>query len=299
MMTAHAERTYRTRAAAEKAGLSATLLRAWERRYGVIQPRRVGRGYRAYTEADVRLLRSLRNLTHKGVPIGEAVRQVVLPGTPARDTTPDARLARWAAELETAAMRCDQRRAELVLDSALSALSAVRVAFDIISPALRRIGDSWAAGDVSIGGEHLVTQAVRTRLLGAMRNTAMAAPRFRRGEVVCACLPGEQHDVGLIAAALRFQYHGYRVTNFGPDTPAADIGALVRRLRPRFVALAAVASPDHKTLQRSLGQVLRALPARTQVWVGGAAASRYKEACEASPDVRVLDDEAWSQAFGG
>ncbi|MFY0563924.1 MerR family transcriptional regulator [Archangium lansingense] len=67
-----AERTYRIHVAAELSGVRVELIRAWERRYGVLTPRRTPSGYRVYTDRDVALLRRLKQLTEEGVSISEA-----------------------------------------------------------------------------------------------------------------------------------------------------------------------------------------------------------------------------------
>src|SRR5688572_30038252 len=68
--------TYRIRAVAQLTGLSEQVIRAWERRYGILSPKRTPGGYRAYTEEDIAILRRLRELTEQGVSIGDAARLV-------------------------------------------------------------------------------------------------------------------------------------------------------------------------------------------------------------------------------
>ena len=62
---------YRIKTVASVTGLSPELLRAWERRHGVVQPRRSRGGYREYSEQDMEKLRLLHQLTTRGYSIGE------------------------------------------------------------------------------------------------------------------------------------------------------------------------------------------------------------------------------------
>ena len=64
---------YRAKTLASAAGISTTLLRAWERRYDIFEPERRPGGHRLYTEDDLSVLRRLRELTASGLAIGEAV----------------------------------------------------------------------------------------------------------------------------------------------------------------------------------------------------------------------------------
>src|SRR5689334_22031267 len=70
------ERRYRIQVAAELAGISEGLLRAWERRYRLVKPRRTPAGYRAYSDQEIALLKRVKRLTDEGMSIGDASRLV-------------------------------------------------------------------------------------------------------------------------------------------------------------------------------------------------------------------------------
>ena len=52
--------------AADRAGVSVELLRAWERRYGIVEPDRTAAGYRLYDEAAIGRVRAMRGLVDEG-----------------------------------------------------------------------------------------------------------------------------------------------------------------------------------------------------------------------------------------
>ena len=84
---------YKIKTVAERSGFSANLLRAWERRYDFLEPDRQASGHRLYSEKDLRVLRSVKQLLDQGYSVGEAAamgrealltlgtRIPVLPGT--------------------------------------------------------------------------------------------------------------------------------------------------------------------------------------------------------------------------
>lgn len=59
---------------AELTGFDPTLLRAWERRYGLLRPSRLENGYRRYTQEDVTVLARVRSLLNEGHAIGDIAR---------------------------------------------------------------------------------------------------------------------------------------------------------------------------------------------------------------------------------
>ena len=84
-----------------------------------------------------------------------------------------------------------------------------------------------------------------------------------------ACLPGEQHDLGLIAFGLALRAHGWRIVYLGPDTPIETVEDVSRRLEPSLVVLSAVT--DERV--RPVVEQLRGLAARQRLALGGAAAA--------------------------
>jgi DNA-binding transcriptional MerR regulator len=298
------ERTYRINIAAEMSGVSEGLIRAWERRYGVLKPKRTASGYRAYTELDIELLKRLKQLTSEGVSIAEAVK--LLPALrrevkEALDTASSPRRAplgdqveRWRQEVLVSAERLDQQSIERVLDEAMSSLPPVTFLEQVLVPLQREIGERWHAGVLTIAEEHLVTQAVRQRVLALLHQ----APRRAKHHVVAACFPTEDHELGLMGAALRFRHEGWRVTFLGARTPVDHLARVVRAVLPDLVALSAVEDDGAEALQATLAAIKAALPEDAKVVVGGAAASRHAELVMASGMACVTDEAGWAALLG-
>ena len=68
---ADGSRRYRIGDVARFVGVSTHALRAWERRYGTVQPQRTPGGSRLYDAAEIDRLKTLKNLTDYGHSIGE------------------------------------------------------------------------------------------------------------------------------------------------------------------------------------------------------------------------------------
>ncbi|AEI62761.1 MerR family transcriptional regulator [Corallococcus macrosporus] len=297
-----AERTYRIHIAAELAGVRVELIRAWERRYGVLNPRRTPAGYRVYTDRDVAVLKQLKKLTDEGVAISEAAKLLpqLMAGldaeAAARGGRPDARThaETWRESLLAAAQAYDQPRVSDVLDEVLAALPPLKAFDDVLAPLLCDVGEHWAAGALTVAQEHLVSQMVRARLVGLLH----AAPQGRHRHGVLACFPEEEHEMGLLGAALRLRHLGVRVTLLGQRVPAEDLGRAVAALRPDFVGLSAVASRSASAFEDTLTRVKQALPQGMPLWVGGAAARSHQDVCERL-SAHVFQGEAdWDRLAG-
>jgi DNA-binding transcriptional MerR regulator len=64
-------RSYRIGDVARYVGVSTHALRAWERRYGTVEPQRTPGGSRLYDAAQIDRLKTLKELTDFGHSIGE------------------------------------------------------------------------------------------------------------------------------------------------------------------------------------------------------------------------------------
>jgi MerR family transcriptional regulator, light-induced transcriptional regulator len=289
------EPTYRIHVAAEMSGLSEGLIRAWERRYGVLKPRRTSSGYRAYTTADIELLRRLKALTENGVAIADAVALVpqlkreVKDSTEARKAPEEEQQQQWRDDVLAAADRLDQRAIEVVLDQAVASLPPLRFFENIVAPLLREVGQRWHAGRITVAEEHVVTHVVRERLLGLLQH----APHRARAHVVCACFPDDEHELGVFGAALRFRHAGWRVTVLGARTAGAHLARVVETVRPQVVALSAIVDPGPEAFEKSLTAFLALVPPQTRVVVGGAAAASNRPVVASSGATLIDTAEAW------
>jgi methanogenic corrinoid protein MtbC1 len=167
-------------------------------------------------------------------------------------------------DLAAALDRFDEPRAQEILDRLLAMATVDTLLSDVVLPYLRELGDRWERGEASIAQEHFASSVLRGRLLGLARGWGLGF-----GPVaVLACLPGEQHDLGLIAFGLALRARGWRIVYLGSDTPIETIEETSRQLDPSLIVLNAVTDES----VRPLVTQLRALAGRHRLALGGAGA---------------------------
>ncbi len=98
---------------------------------------------------------------------------------------------------------------------------------EVVLPYLRELGARWERGEASIAQEHFATAVLRGRLLGMARGWGLGIGPM----AVLACLPGEHHDLGLIAFGLALRARGWRIVYLGPDTPIETVDEVSRHLQ--------------------------------------------------------------------
>jgi DNA-binding transcriptional MerR regulator len=219
-----------------RSGVSPELLRAWERRYGLLQPQRTAGGLRLYTGADLERVRAMQRHIEEGLAAREAAdlaREAAGGGVAAAALDPGAVRARLAAVMEA----FDEPAAQAVIDELLARTTIDALLSEIVIPYLHELGDRWERGDVTIAQEHFASNLLRGRLLGLARGWGRGAgPR-----ALLACPEGERHDLGLIAFGLALRERGWRIDYLGSDTPLASIAETAAAIEPDLLVLSAVA----------------------------------------------------------
>jgi len=254
-------------------GVSDHVLRAWESRYGLLQPVRSAGGFRLYSEADESPIRRMQAHLAHGLSAAEAARAVLgedswtqadhgWAGAPLRAAPAVGPLS---GDLRQALDAFDEPAAQAVLDRLLSDLSLTAVLRDIVMPYLTELGQRWERGTASIAQEHFASNVIRGRLAGLARGWGNGhGPR-----AVLACPPGELHDLALMVFGIVLNRNGWRIAYLGMSTPVEDLTRTVEVRRPDLVVLAAT-MPD--TLEPFTAQ-LTALAQRVPLALAGAGAT--------------------------
>ena len=247
----------------KRSGVSPELLRAWERRYGLLRPTRSAGGLRLYSPDDLERVRLMQGHLDSGLSAAQAA--ALASREPRREARPIAAPAAVREELAEALGRFDEPRAQAVLDGALAVATVDALLADVVLPYLHDLGERWARGEASVAQEHFASSVLRGRLLGLARGWGNGLGPL----ALLACLPEEQHEFGLIAFGLTLRSRGWRVAYLGSDTPLETTEAAASTLAPALVVLNAV---DAARIT-DVAPRLRALQRAHRVALGGAVAA--------------------------
>jgi len=243
-----------------RTGIGADTLRKWERRYGVLRPRRTAGGQRRYDERDVARVEWLRDRLAEGFRIGEAAALLEGGATSSESSPEGLRDAVVAAAADT-----DARLLATLVEQAFT-LHDVEIAIEeIVAPALRTIGDGWRTGAESIAQEHMLTEIVQSRLRRLLDGRRHAV----RGTAVLACAAGERHELGLLALGVLLQADGWLAVYLGADTPLDAALAAAAGADADLLCLSATTTDRFEQLDAELSQL--DLPEGLRVLTGGPA----------------------------
>jgi DNA-binding transcriptional MerR regulator len=226
----------------KRTGVSPELLRAWEQRYGLLRPTRTPGGFRLYSTGDEARVQRMQRLVSGGLAAAQAARLVLSGGEPEprTDSGSATTLEEAAANLSAALDRLDEQAANSALDRLFSAYTVETVLQEVVLPYLHRLGERWEAGEVSVAQEHFASNLLRGRLLGLAQGWGQGQGPL----AILACVPGEQHELGLLAFGVALRRRGWRITYLGTDSPIGAVADIARSLAPAVVVLLSI-NPDN------------------------------------------------------
>ena len=222
-----------------RVGVSAETLRAWERRYGVIRPRRTNGNTRLYSALDEARVQVMKRYMAERVPVAQAAEMAMsarLRLSPGRASElPDHEREHAVQELANALAAFDETSADRTLQQLLGAYAATTVLRDVVLPYLHDVGEAWAEDRLSVAQEHFASHFLQARLHALSRGWDRGlGPR-----AVLAAAPGDYHTLGITCFGIALHRLGWRVLCLGAATPIEMIGEVAEATSASLIAVSA------------------------------------------------------------
>lgn len=286
---------YRIKTVAAMTGIPKNTLVAWERRYGVIRPRRLPNGYRMYSDRDVAVIEALKRHLANGYQISEAIELIEraeATGDAASENAPAVAApsgeAYAAVRDELLAALVEYRREDAAaVHARLAAVPFLTAIEHVHFPVLRVIGQRWAAGEISVAQEHFASAFIRDQLVAML--LALGGGPEGGEHVACATFPGEQHELALLGLAICLALSGKRVTYLGANLPADALAGFCLEHRPGLVCISIVMEQPAEAVLAYARGLREAIDGSTAIVIGGAGCPIH----EPSPIDGVRFEDDW------
>lgn len=277
MITQNSEQArFPIRILSEKTHVGTSTLRAWERRYGLLTPERTPKGHRLYSEIDAKRVFTILDLLNDGHSL-PAIALILQNKTAADSVTVEnqSNEAVTAADPGTTWQQFNEATLQAIQDFNIERIDAIyneasslypleMVTDRLILTVLNTLGEAWKnKPEEGIAEEHFYTSWLRNRL-GARFHHAYSQARGAR--ILCACIPGCYHEIGLMLFALSALSRGYRVLYFGANLPIHQLPYICRRSAAKALVLSIHNQPQ-SPISKSLSTLIPELSA--PVFIGG------------------------------
>lgn len=259
--------------AARLTGVAEHTLRAWERRYEVIRTERTTGGYRDYDEEALGRIRQMQALVSAGVPPRAA--SVEVERATAAGEPPGAIPTADFRELIGALAALDAANVRRIVDEQFAVRDFEALADGWLMPALHRVGRAWAEGEVTVAGEHLMSNVVMRRLAAAFD---AAGPAAHDHSVIVGAPSGIDHELGLMAFAVCLRRQGVPTLYLGTEVPVGAWSEAVTATNAVATVTGAYRRVDGSRIG-ALVDRLRTDHPRLPIAVGGRYQSLAPEGC--------------------
>jgi methanogenic corrinoid protein MtbC1 len=224
--------------------VTASSLRFLER-IGLVTPQRTPGGHRLYRPQDVARVRTIKRMQDQRFTLDEIAARLLADD--------DGALINLE-EFLSRALAGDEAGAMHLVTSALSSGLTPPDLFDtILSPALREVGERWAAGTITVAQEHAASEIIRD--LVAIAGANRSDPAEARAKVVAAAVAHERHIIGLKMVTTLLRQQGVPVLFLGADVDPAFMVDAVLRSSPDVVLLTATMDDHLPSVEATIAAV--------------------------------------------
>jgi len=283
------EYKYPIKVVSQMTGLSVHVIRAWEKRYNVVEPDRTDTNRRLYSEEDIEKLRILNDVSHLGHNIGSLAnlsltelknilsREKNKTSENKYESKPINQVELvdeiLSESIETIRVY-DSKKLESILLNASAKLTQPVLIEEVVIPLVYKIGDMWHNGEIRVANEHLASSVIRGFLFNLLESYSVndSAP-----VLISATPRGQEHELGALIAGVVAASSGWKVVYLGANLPAEEVGAVASYLNAKVVALSLVYPSDDLSLPKELRKLKQMLPSGVSIIAGGRATGGYFE----------------------
>ena len=269
---------YTIKVLSERTGVRPVTLRAWERRYDLLDPDRQDNNYRLYSERDIQIVRWITHRLDEGLSISNAVREYrglrgegiwpeALPTVvaPQPTQTPRVPTSAYADQLYKALIAHHEAEAKQIVDATQSMYDIQTIFLEVFYPCLVEIGEAWVRGEIRIATEHFASAFIR----GVLMNLLSAFPIYSTApSIMVGCAPEEFHEIAPLMLAVLLRREGYQVEYLGADLPVEDLVFYAEDVSPAMIILSANAEESARPLYK-MQAMLDELPGQPKLGFGG------------------------------
>lgn len=275
-----------------RTGVNASTLRAWENRHGLLKPVRTPSGHRLYSEKDVQRVRRLQELLAQGLSLAD-----IAPRLEHELSAATAPLPTDAARLATPAWRgyllgtlraledFSTERLDNLYNEACALYPIDLVTRNLLIPVLEQLGARWDQRASGIAEEHFFSAWLRNKL-GARLHHGLWPPRSK--PLILACLPHENHEIGLLLFALGLLQLGHRVIYLGANMPIRQIAHISHPTHAYGIVLAGREVAEPVPLLADIAWLVEA--SDTPVFVGSHFSRRHRNELARAGAIPLGDD---------
>jgi DNA-binding transcriptional MerR regulator len=242
-------------------GIKAHTLRIWEKRYGIIEPKRTETNIRYYTNEELRKILNIAILNNYGMKISKIVGLTAeeLHQKVIEISTEEVEENLQIESLVVAMVEVDESRFEKILANCTLRLGFEQTVLGIIHPFFKKVGVLWQAGAINPAQEHFISNLIRQKLIVAIDSQGMMVKEGAKRFLLF--LPeGELHELGLLFYSYLIQKAGHKVVYLGQSVPLSDVKKVNDQNPADFIITGTLGMSPTEGMNDTLQRIIETFP---------------------------------------
>lgn len=202
-------------------GIKAHTLRAWEQRYGLIDPLRTDTNIRYYVDDHLKKILNVAVLVKSGMRISK-VAEMTTDEIKAAVIDAGRYQGNYESQINTfkiAMLDYDEYLFDSVFNKCLIQFGTDETLSKILGAFIEEVGLLWQAGAISVSNEHFISNLIKQKLFSIIDQAIMPNPSKSRKSFVLYLPSDELHELGLLYLYYYLKNHGHRVIYLGQAVP--------------------------------------------------------------------------------
>ncbi len=245
-------------------GVKAHTIRIWEKRYGIVEPKRTESNIRFYCDTEVKKLMNISILLNHGYKISKLA---VLDSAELSKKVLEVSMISNGHDsqienLVVAMIEMDESKFEKILNMSIIKDGFENTVFKVLYPFFERIGVLWQAGSINPAHEHFISNLVRQKIYVAIDSIPL--PVGNETKKFLLFLPEwDLHDLGLLVYNYLIKIRGYKVIYLGPNVPEDDVYAVSDFLLPDYFLTAFANAVEKDKIESYIQRIASRYPEKT------------------------------------
>ncbi len=273
---------------ARRTGLTADVIRVWERRYGLVSPERASNSRRLYSDEDVEKLIMLRRATSAGRRIGEVanlsltkLRELVDNDETAAARLPIAKIEQrpstgsvmeYFDDCLDAVQRFNSQDIYRSLSDASKSLGIIFLLEDLLRPLVSHIQDECRRGALRDAHYAIAIYSIRGFLSNLVMNEPIVESEYK---LICASPAGPVSDIAALRLAAASKSNGWHAIFLGMYGTVDEIIYAQQKSGAQLIAIGITRPADDPLLANQLRRLRKQLDQNIEIAVTGSGAAAY------------------------
>jgi MerR family transcriptional regulator, light-induced transcriptional regulator len=251
-------------------GIKAHTLRIWEKRYGVVIPKRTPTNIRYYNDEDLKKLLNISILNRHGFKISNIAnlenedlgKKIISITNKSFDSDSN------IENLIIAMIELDEGKFEKILTTLIINLGFEDTFIKVLIPFFEKIGVLWQIGTINPAQEHFITNLIRQKIIVAIDGLITSSNMPNQKTFILYLPDGELHELGLLFYSYLIQKRGHRVIYLGQMVPFEDLTQIAETQKPHAFLTFFTANLMNENIQQHLDSLSTKFPDQ-KIFAGG------------------------------